>query len=232
MFVYQFELHEERTGDEVQPCLQRQLPGGYTAITGPYWVRLPGADHLLVVSALDNVYCKPGQEGCFTRVYDVRTLEVVQSFPGKVVGPTIDQRAMVVVRGDTLAVVPLGPFERVHRYPRHTMRVRIESGSIGMRVRAMGPRPDFTASRVLEVGEGDWLPEEARIQGGCGKYYRVTEVYGTDSLRVEFPPEALLIQGRDGRYREGGSAVITRTPTRLMTRTQCGASITRLTVVR
>lgn len=65
-------------------------------IRSAFWVRARGAAHLLCVSACDRI--QGVRPECRTEVVDVETGRSADSFPGEAIGPTADERGVVVFR--------------------------------------------------------------------------------------------------------------------------------------
>lgn len=65
-------------------------------IRSAFWVRARGAGHLMCVSACDAIQY-PSPE-CRTDIVDVATGETVDSFRGEALGPTADERGVIVFR--------------------------------------------------------------------------------------------------------------------------------------
>lgn len=71
---------------------------GKGQIRSAFWVRGRGSDHLMVVSGCDGIQFP--EPSCRTRVIDVETGDRVASFRGEALGPTADERGVVVFRRD------------------------------------------------------------------------------------------------------------------------------------
>lgn len=65
-------------------------------VRSAFWVRARGAAHLMCVSACDGIQLR--NPLCRTEVIDVATGRTVDSFPGEALGPTADERGVVVFR--------------------------------------------------------------------------------------------------------------------------------------
>ncbi|HTM01498.1 MAG TPA: hypothetical protein VL503_10300 [Candidatus Omnitrophota bacterium] len=89
------EVSGQRITDAVFGPFQRSGKG---QIRSAFWVRGRGAGHLMVVCGCDGIQFP--EPSCRTRVIDVETLHSVASFRGEALGPTADERGVVVFRRD------------------------------------------------------------------------------------------------------------------------------------
>jgi hypothetical protein len=219
-----FSLVEEATGFQVSGCVLRAVGFDFErssdpGVSEPFWVRAPNARHLLCVSTRGGYTSPPQQSGCTTGVVDPRTLELVQSFPGKAVAPASDGRAVVVLRADTLALVELGPW-KPEREPGARVRVRVEVRTWGGWGKDQG-RPIGTW--VYEVGRGDWLPTHTMFVT-CDKFFHVTKILSAESIAIRFPAGHFTARG--------DSAEVTPAPTTFRTASVDGGYDVTLSVVR
>jgi hypothetical protein len=88
-------IYNEESGapitDEVVAPLQK---GDRGQIRYLFWVRGRGASHLLCGSACDSIqFEKPS---CRTKVVDAESKKILASFPGEAIGPTADERGVIV----------------------------------------------------------------------------------------------------------------------------------------
>jgi hypothetical protein len=211
-----FSLTESPSGDEQCGCVPRNAGvdlGQRSGSPPPFvaWVRAPGAGHLLWVSGMLGYTSPPGQPNARTAVVDVRTWDVVQSIPGKAVATTTDPRSVVVLRGDTLALVTL---DDLRERPSDAHRVRIRVG-----VQAWGSLPADRRPEEAwthEVGVGDWLPDHTALAGACSSFFRLERILGdgravirladrrwfaaSDTVVVTAQPVTLHTNSLDGGY--------------------------------
>ena len=116
----------------------------------PFWIRSTTRTHLLCLSVTPTQQSPPGQAGVRTVVLDPGTMEFVHEIPGKLVTPTNDHRAVVLLRGDTLARVdlPIWPPEPA----------RLVIGRLRMQVYEWdSPAPRLLTDSTYAVAAGDWL---------------------------------------------------------------------------
>jgi len=73
-------------------------------VAEPFWLGGMGGDHLLCVSGCDSYEVAPLQANCRSAVIDPQRLNSCNP-PWRVVGATSDWKTLLVVRGDSLAVV-------------------------------------------------------------------------------------------------------------------------------
>ncbi len=206
-----FRCIEETTGLQVSGCLLQGI-GFHVSSTDnylsePFWIRTPGAEHLLCVSACQGYWGTAGQTSCRSAILNPRTLEVVQSFSGKVVAQANDGRSLVVLRGDSLSFLDVNPTEK---RPKHgpAVSVKVEVQEWGGEPYYPPPPSPPKRTWTYEVSEGDWLPSHT-YEGSCDKVFQVKQVLGRDSVLVSVPAKAFT----DGRT----TAIITRTPITLRT---------------
>jgi len=219
-----FSLTESATGDEQCGCVVRNAGvdlGERSASPAPFvaWVRAPGAGHLLWVSGMLGYTSPPGQPRARTAVVDVRTWQVVQSFPGKAVTTTTDPRTVVVLRGDSLALVTL---DAVREPAASAQRVRIRVG-----VQGWGSWPAERSPETAwthDVGEGDWLPDHTALDGACAAFFRVERILGDGRAVVRLADHRLSAPG--------DTVVVTRERTLLHTNSLDGGYDVSLTLVR
>jgi hypothetical protein len=88
-------IYSEESGaaitDELIAPLQK---GDRGQIRYLFWVRGRGASHLLCGSACDSIqFEKPN---CRTKVVDAESKKILASFPGEAIGPTADERGVIV----------------------------------------------------------------------------------------------------------------------------------------
>jgi hypothetical protein len=215
-----FRCIEEKNGIEVSGCVRELLEfGSYFA--EPFWVSGRGASHLLCVSACSSHSSVP-MSHCGSVIVDTRSLEVLQSIAGKVIAPSCDGKALIVLRGDTIKLVTLGPWKRA-REDGPMVRVRVELQGWGGGESLSGhpaPRP-AKQTRFYDVRVGDWIPMSL---GSCDKFFHVEKVLGGDSISVRF--RAGLFTDKSGR------AVLSRTPRTFRTASVDGGSDVTLSVAR
>ena len=212
---------------EIGGCIRARLGSAAGLLTDAFWLTTLGARHVLCVSARPSFTSAAGQSGCSTILIDARTMDVVDSIPGKCVAPVGDGRAIVVLRGDTLAVVPLRVCERAQDDASPRARVlwqRRGWGGPGGGPRGVLEEPG--EDRTFEGRTGDWLP--GAYTGGCDRFFRVLNVE-PEQVRVEFPAGQLIAPGGS---REVGEIVITSVPVKLTTHTVCGGENLFLSIVR
>lgn len=65
-------------------------------IRSAFWVRARGANHLMCISACEGI--QHPRPSCRTEIIDVETSEKAESFVGEAIGPTADERGVVVFR--------------------------------------------------------------------------------------------------------------------------------------
>jgi len=112
-------------------------------------------------------------------VIDARTMDVLQSFSGKLVASTFDKGAVIVLRGDTLAMVKLGPWN-VRTPLTRRVRIKIEVRDWGW---SYGPWKTWFA----EVSEGDWIPDHSNYNTICDKCsFQVLKVLGDGRVQVSY----------------------------------------------
>jgi hypothetical protein len=219
-----FSLTESATGDELCGCVARNAGvdlGTRSESPAPFvaWVRAPGAGHLLWVSGMPGYTSPPGQPRARTVVVEVRTWEVVQSFPGKAVATTTDPRTVVVLRGDSLALVTL---DAVREPVASAQRVRIRVG-----VQQWGSLPEYRSPEAVwthDVGEGEWLPDHTAFAGACTAFFRVERILDDSRAVVRLADRRLSAPG--------DTVVVTREPTTLHTNSVDGGYDVSLTLVR
>ena len=92
-------VFEEESGQRITDAVFGPFQrSGKGQIRSAFWVRGRGAGHLMVVSGCDGIQFP--EPSCRTRVIDVETLQSVASFRGEALGPTADERGVVVFRRD------------------------------------------------------------------------------------------------------------------------------------
>ena len=92
-------VFEEESGRRITDAVFGPFQqSGKGQIRSAFWVRGRGADHLMVVCGCDGIQFP--EPSCRTRVIDVETLRSVASFRGEALGPTADERGVVVFRRD------------------------------------------------------------------------------------------------------------------------------------
>jgi hypothetical protein len=191
--------------------------GGYA----PFWVS--GTAHLLCTTIGEGPSVPLRQAGLETGVFDPLTLEMVARFPGKPIVPTADGRAVVVVRGDTLAVESIAHVrEPQRRSP--PVRVRTELQASDTRIRTVGVWTD-------EVAEGEWVPDHYQRTGACERLLRVARVIDQDHIVLEVPEGDYTVDSPGVATTQGGLTPVSRTATRLRTNTTCGGYIYRFSIV-
>ena len=219
-----FSLTEGATGAEQCGCVPRNAGvelGKRTESHPPFvaWVRTPGAGHLLWVSGMLGYTSPPGQPNARTAVVDVRTWDVVQSIPGKAVAITTDPRSIVVLRGDSLALVTL---DDLRERPPDVRRIRIRVG-----VQSWGSNPAYRSPEEAwthDVGVGDWFPDHTALETGCSSYFRVEHIL--DDGRA-------VVRLTDKRWvATSDTVVVTREPVTLHTNSIDGGYDVSLTLVR
>jgi len=134
---------------------------------------------------------------------DPRKLEVVWSIPGKLVAPTVDDQGVVVLRGDTLALVEFGSL--VARETQNEAQARLRMTVESWNSRGLGSSTEKVGTWTYGVQEGDWLPDHA-FGGPC--FFHIVRILDSDRVKVEFPPHFIGHQS---------DAEITRVPTRFGT---------------
>jgi hypothetical protein len=220
-------VRDEARVAEIGGCIQARLGSAAGLITDAFWLRTLGARHLLCVSGSPSYKSAAGQAGCATILIDAGTMDVVDSIPGKYVASVGDGRAIVVLRGDTLAVAPLRVRERAQDDASPRARVlwqRRGWGGPGGGPRGVLEEPG--EDRTFEVRTGDWLP--GAYTGGCDLFFRVLSV-GPEQVRVAFPAGQLIAPGGST---EVGEVVITRAPLKLTTPSVCGGENVFLSIAR
>jgi hypothetical protein len=191
--------------------------GGYA----PFWVS--GTAHLLCTTIGDGGTVPLQQAGFETGVFDPLTLEMVARFPGKPIVPTADGRAVVVVRGDTLAVESIDHV-REPRSGTLAVRVRTELLSWGRRIDTVGVWTD-------QVAQGEWVPDHYQRTGACERLLRVARVIDRDHIELEVPEGAYTVDAPGVVATQGGLTPVSRIPTRLRTNSTCGGYIYRFSIV-
>lgn len=92
-------VFEEESGERITDAVFGPFQqSGKGQIRSAFWVRGRGAGHLMVVCGCDGIQFP--EPSCRTRVIDVETLRSVASFRGEALGPTADERGVVVFRRD------------------------------------------------------------------------------------------------------------------------------------
>ena len=218
-----FSLTESASGDEQSGCVPRIAGvelGERSESPPPFvaWVRAPGAGHLLWVSGMLGYTSPPGQPNARTAVVDVRTWSVVQSIPGKAVATTTDPRSVVVLRGDTLALVTL---EDLRERPRGSNRVRIRVG-----VQGWGSLPAYRTPEEAwthEVEVGDWLPDHTALYGACSSFFRLERILGDGRAVVRLADRRL--------FAASDTVVVSRQPVTLHTNSLDGGYDVSLTLI-
>jgi hypothetical protein len=88
-------IYHEESGapitDELVAPLQK---GDRGQIRYLFWVRGRGGSHLLCGSACDSIQLE--KPNCRTKVVDAESKKVLASFPGEAIGPTADERGVIV----------------------------------------------------------------------------------------------------------------------------------------
>ena len=116
--------------------------------------------------------------------------------PGKLIARTPDSRFVVVLRGDSLDVVPLElrtAGEETTKGPRrgtrgHSARLRAVVEQWSSR-----SQTDTLGVYSVEVRDGDWLPDWSGNATRCGRGMRVRRVVSPSQVEIEYPPGALWI---------------------------------------
>lgn len=176
-----YHLQEETPRLELWGCAMEGLGysdmGSEAYVPEPFWLRAPGAGHLLCVSGSGSHTSPAAQSGCVTAVFDPRTLDFIRRIAGKLVAPTADGSGVVVLRGDTLSVVDLsGLRDPTPLNPRRArVKVEVQPWSWGRR--------GSVSTWIHEVQEGDWLPDYIGQKGGCQRMFRVDRI-AADSVYV------------------------------------------------
>jgi hypothetical protein len=217
-----FRCIEENTEIEVSSCALDQLRVGTTYVPESFWISGPDFAHALCVSACADHYSAPGQSNCKSAIVDARSLDVLQSLPGKVVATTSDGTQLVMLRGDSLALVALALMQPAkHGGPLLRVKLELEAWGGGEVYVGEPARKPQRLTWYYDVREGDWLPSHTHFWA-CDKIFHVQRVLGPDSISVQFP---------EGYFTEKtGQVVISRTPTSLRTASMDGGYIITLSV--
>jgi len=183
-------VRERATGQEIGSCIRSQLiaaPEPY--VFAPFWIRSSARGHLLCLTVTPSDRSPIRQEGIRTVVFDPRRMEVVHEIAGKLVRPTHDHHSLVVLRGDTLAMVDLPAWEPE---PARTAigRIRVRTYAWG------GPQPKLINDSVATVAAGDWL-DSGRDSGigNCGKFARVVSAPDSSQIELELVASLIPIRG-------------------------------------
>jgi hypothetical protein len=109
------QLYAEESGDTITEAMFGPLQKGDRGqIRSAFWLRGKGSDHLMCGSACDAITSmKPS---CRTKVIDAESKRVLASFPGEALGPTADERGVVVFHRTkgTLEFCDLRPVIKEH----------------------------------------------------------------------------------------------------------------------
>ena len=231
-FARRMQVYQDRDGLLLTHCALYRHNADEVAAFDPFWVRAPGARHLLCLGAGDSWNAPVGQAGFRTGLFDPRTLEIARWFPGKPVVPTADQRGVVVLRGDTLAVESLDPTGETVATG-STVRVRVEVaawGGAGGVSAIAGGKPPVAKSWTHEVAEGEWLSDHTGMHGACDQFFQVARIFDRDSIEVVFAPGRYTVYAPGAAPTEATTAVISRHTTVFRTNSDCGGYDARLTI--
>jgi hypothetical protein len=236
-------VYDERSGEKITYCswgAARSVARDPAA--DPFWIDQRHADHILCVSLCDTRI--PGIEGhraygCGIATLDLETMELIQTIPGKLVGPTADRNSVVVLRGDSLAIVPLSMSKSDSSragMPRRNpsvakIRAVVEQWSSKIWV-PNAPATDTVGVYVLKVREGTWLPVWSGFAVYCNRGMRVSRVLDDGSVEIEYGPASGFVKSWDeATSGTTKKTVVTRTPSRWITATQDAGRTLYLSVV-
>jgi hypothetical protein len=193
------------------------------------WLRASPRGHLLCLSTFPY---KGGshQQGLRTIVLDPWKMDTLIAFDGKLVTITNDERAVVLLRGDTLAIedLPSWPAEPVARA---AGKVRMEIYRWGGFGRAEDVAPKLWRDTTVTISEGDWLLRHARIRPGSisppERWFRVLRANDAPGVEVECALHWIEIPVGDGpspssersRLAPGDRFTLSATPRRFRTPT-------------
>jgi len=233
-------LFDDRMHAEITKCSWGGINDICWGLSGdPFWIRQPGMPHHLCVSKCDERH--PWLEehkvfGCEVTLIDVENMEQTLVIPGKLVGRTADDRSVVVLRGDSLDIVPLDLRTAVARGgTRQTVQA---GGKARAHLRAVVEEwgkgiTDTVGVYTIEVREGDWLPEWSGFALRCGRGMRVHKVISPNQVEIEYSSGALSIQPPSSApQREGLALVTSDATTTLATRSYDGGRNIRLRIER
>ena len=189
-------VREDPGGLELEPCLLSKLGSEGTSYA-PFWIRSAARPHLLCLSISPGYQSPDGQAGVRTVIIDPRTLEVLLELPGKLVRPTNDHRALILLRGDSLSFVGLPSWEPEPR--RAAMgRVRLQIYGWGSGPLSGHPASQLVSDSIFVVSAGDWLSSPAAYIGNCVKFIRVLRAPDPQHVELEIVPPMLGPMERGG----------------------------------
>jgi hypothetical protein len=109
------QLYDEESGAPITEAMFGPLQKGDRGqVRSAFWLRGRGSDHLMCGSACDAIqFQKPN---CRTKVVDAESKKILASFPGEALGPTADERGVVVFHRTkgTLEFCDLRPVIKEH----------------------------------------------------------------------------------------------------------------------
>ena len=105
-FGRETQIHQDEAGASlVERLFDPFHRRGLAQIRAAFWVRVPGADRLLCLSACDDIYAPEPQ--CVTEIVDIGSMEVIASVPGEALGPSANERGVTVLRRDLKSLLLL-----------------------------------------------------------------------------------------------------------------------------
>lgn len=204
-----FRIGRRSGGVELANCVLTDLGVDVSEprVMSPFWLRSATRGHLLCfsnvtvatgdtvrqangqIAIMDPAKSPPGQRGVRTFVFDPKTFEVMLDLPGKVVAPTNDHRALVMLFGDSLSRVQLP------EWPPEPVRPVL--GKVRVQVYEWGEREIRSTRLVTDstvtVAVGDWLPMFRPY--GCRGRIRVAGMQADSLLELHVP--AGMFEGYD-----------------------------------
>jgi hypothetical protein len=199
----------------------------------PFWSVSPELRHHLWINKCDErlLGMEEGKlSGCEVALVDVQEMELMGTIPGKLIGRTADERHIVLLREDSLVVVPLD----VSAVP---ARPRVETRATEARIRAVveewsskggGGRSDTVGVYVLAVKSGDWLPDWSDFGLRCDRGMRVRRVTSRDQVDIDYRPGEFWTEPRPES--EGVARVTPETPAIFSTKSYDAGRVIRLSI--
>ncbi len=186
-------VRENPGGLELGPCLFSRLGTDWDGpVFAPFWIRSAARGHLLCLSISPSYQSPRGQAGVRTVVVDPGTMEILHELTGKIVRPTNDHRSVVLLRGDTLALVDLPEWEQEPARP-VIGRIRLQVYAWGGWARSGQSTSHLVSDSIYVVRPGDWLSSSRAhaYLGNCVKFIRVLRAPDPEHVELEIVPSML-----------------------------------------